>query len=84
MVEESVEEGAMVYTDQNVSYKGLTKKNYKHQAVNHSVGEYIKGQAHTNGVESIGLCSSVHMGVYHQMSPKHLQRYLVGRQRKTA
>ena len=77
MVEESVEEGAMVYTDQNVSYKGLTKKNYKHQAVNHSVGEYIKGQAHTNGVESFwSMLKRGHMGVYHKMSSKHLQRYI--------
>ena len=77
MVEESVEEGAMVYTDQNVSYKGLIKKNYKHEAVNHSVGEYIKGQAHTNGVESFwSMLKRGHMGVYHKMSSKHLQRYI--------
>ena len=77
MVQESVEEGAMVYTDQNVSYKGLTKKNYKHQAVNHSVGEYIKGQAHTNGVESFwAMLKRGHTGIYHKMSKKHLQRYI--------
>lgn len=39
----------MVYTDQNPE---LVKKNYRHEAANHGVGEYIKGQAHTNGVES--------------------------------
>ena len=33
MVQESVEEGAMVYTDQNASYKGLTKKNYKYEEI---------------------------------------------------
>ena len=52
MVQETVEEGSAVYTDQNPGYKGLKKKNYKHEGVNHSAGEYIKGQAHTNGVES--------------------------------
>ena len=67
----------MAYTDQNISYKGLTKKNYKHQAVNHSVGEYIKGQAHTNGVESFwSMLKRGHMGIYHKMSKKHLQRYI--------
>ena len=77
MVEESVEEGAMVYTDQNISYKGLAKKNYKHESVNHSAGEYIKGQAHTNGVESFwAMLKRGHAGVYHKMSPKHLQRYI--------
>ena len=77
MVQESVEEGAMVYTDQNRSYEGLVKKNYKHEAVNHSVGEYIKGQAHTNGVESFwSMLKRGHMGIYHKMSKKHLQRYI--------
>ena len=77
MVEESVEEGSTVYTDQNRGYIGLKKKNYKHQSVNHSVGEYIKGQAHTNGVESFwSMLKRGHMGVYHQMSSKHLQRYI--------
>ena len=77
IVQGSVEEGAMVYTDQNVSYKGLIKKNYKHESVNHSAGEYIKGQAHTNGVESFwAMLKRGHAGVYHKMSKKHLQRYI--------
>ena len=77
MVQETVEEGSMVYTDQNPGYKGLKKKNYRHESVNHSAGEYIKGQAHTNGVESFwAMLKRGHMGVYHQMSSKHLQRYI--------
>ena len=76
-VAETVAEGATVYTDQNPSYPGLVKKNYKHESVNHSVGEYIKGQAHTNGVESFwSMLKRGHMGVYHKMSKKHLQRYI--------
>ena len=51
IVQETVEEGVAVYTDQNRGYTGLKRKNYKHQSVNHGAGEYIKGQAHTNGVE---------------------------------
>ena len=77
MVQETVEEGSAVYTDQNPGYKGLKKKNYKHESVNHGAGEYIKGQAHTNGVESFwAMLKRGHMGVYHQMSSKHLQRYI--------
>ena len=76
-VMETVEEGAMVYTDQNQGYPGLVKKNYRHEAVNHSVGEYIRGQAHTNGIESFwSMLKRGHMGVYHYMSKKHLQRYV--------
>ena len=77
MVQETVEEGSTVYTDQNAGYKGLVKKNYKHQAVNHSMGEYIRGQAHTQGVESFwAMLKRGHAGVYHKMSKKHLQRYI--------
>ena len=77
MVQESVEEGSTVYTDQNAGYKGLAKKNYKHEAVNHSVGEYIRGKAHTNGVESFwSMLKRGHAGVYHKMSKKHLQTYI--------
>ena len=66
-----------MYTDQGRGYVGLKKKNYKHFPVNHSVGEYIKGQAHTNGVESFwSMLKRGYIGVYHQMSEKHLQRYV--------
>ena len=77
MVEGAVKEGSTVYTDQNAGYKGLAKKNYKHESVNHSVGEYIKDRAHTNGVESFwSMLKRGYVGVYHQMSEKHLQRYV--------
>ena len=77
MVQETIQEGSMVYTDQNAGYKGLVKKNYRHEAVNHGVGEYIKGQAHTNDVESFwSILKRGHMGVYHKMSRKHLQRHI--------
>ena len=67
----------MVYTDQNRGYKNIVKKNYRHASVNHSAGEYIKGMAHTNGVESFwSMLKRGHMGGYHQMSKKHLQRYI--------
>ena len=77
MIQESAEEGSMIYTDQNRGYKNIVKKNYRHASVNHSAGEYIKGMAHTNGVESFwSMLKRGHMGVYHQMSKKHLQRYI--------
>ena len=38
-----------VYTDEARAYEGL---NRPHKAVKHSVGEYVKEQAHTNGMES--------------------------------
>lgn len=43
----------------------------------HSRGEYVKGDAHTNTAEnSFSLLERVVIGTYHQLSIKHLQRYL--------
>ena len=41
--------GAMIYTDDAAAYTGLP---FKHESVKHSVGEYVDGMAHTNGIES--------------------------------
>ena len=46
-------------------------------AHNHNVAEYVRGMAHTNGIESIwATLKQAHGGVYHKMSPKHLHRYV--------
>ena len=72
-VSDRTEQDAMVYTDESASYKGLPH----HQAVKHSVGEYVDGQAHTNGLESFwSLMKRGYHGTYHHMSEKHLDRYV--------
>ena len=56
---------------------GLKDKGFKHESVNHGVGEYIRGKAHTNGIESFwSMLKRGYVGVYHSMSEKHLQRYV--------
>ena len=66
--------GAMVYTDDAGAYKGLS---FEHKSVKHSVGEYVDGMAHTNGIESFwSMLKRAHKGVYYKMSAKHLQRYV--------
>ena len=47
-VQDHVTAGAKVYTDEHRSYTGLAN----HETVKHSVGQYINGQIHTNGIES--------------------------------
>ena len=47
-VEANRADGATVYTDEHRGYKGLAD----HEAVKHSVGEFVNGLAHTQGVES--------------------------------
>ena len=67
--------GATVYTDDHVAYKGM--RGYRHEAVKHSVSEYVRDMAHTNGIESFwSMLKRGYHGTYHKMSPKHLQRYV--------
>ncbi len=74
-INENVERGSTVYTDSFRSYRHLA--GYQHETVNHSVGEYVKAQAHTNGIESFwALLKRGYYGIYHHMSPKHLHRYV--------
>ena len=66
--------GATVYTDEHRSYRGLP---FEHETIRHSVGEYVKDHAHTNGIESFwSMLKRAHKGTFHQLSAKHLQRYV--------
>ena len=49
------EETATVYSDDATAYHGIKRD---HGTVRHSVGEYVNGEAHTNGIEIFGACSS--------------------------
>jgi len=72
----NVTAGATFYTDEFRSYIGLTA-DYTHETVCHSIGEFVRGMAHTNGIESVwALLKRGFNGVYHKMSFKHLDRYL--------
>ena len=73
-VHRSTGTGAVVYTDDAAAYNGL---NRRHEAVRHSVGEYVRDMAHTNGIESHwATLKRGHDGVYHHFSPQHLNRYV--------
>jgi len=75
VIEENVTPGSTLYTDQWVGYRGL--RNYKRKVVNHSAKQYVRGDVHTNSIESFwALFKRGYHGVYHQMSKKHLQRYI--------
>ena len=43
--------GAKLYTDENPVYAGLPN----HEVCNHNWGQYVNGQAHTNGLEELRL-----------------------------
>ena len=73
-VRQNTEPTAQVYTDEAAAYVGIPRA---HEAVKHSVREYVRGQAHTNGIESFwSTFKRGYVGTFHQMSAKHLGRYV--------
>ena len=66
--------GATVYTDDATAYESLP---FNHATVKHSLCEYVKGDIHTNGIESLwSMLKRAHKGTFHKLSPKHLDRYI--------
>lgn len=72
-----VDVGTQLYTDDHMVFNGLDGLFYRHDTVNHAAGEFARGPVSTNSIESVWavLKRGLH-GVYHNVSPKHLQRYL--------
>ena len=50
---------------------------FEHESVRHSTGEYVRGMASTQGIESFwATLKRAHKGTFHKISPKHLNRYV--------
>lgn len=65
---------ATVYTDEGAAYQQLP---FRHETVNHSAGEYVRGQAHINGIESFwAMLKRGYQGTFHHFSFGHLDRYV--------
>ena len=72
---EHAQAGATVFTDDHSAYHGLP--GVSHETVSHGVSEYVRGMAHTNGVESFwSMLKRGLMGTYRMVSAKHLQAYV--------
>lgn len=70
-----VEKGSRVITDQYNAYFALPYR-FAHQKVNHSKDEFVRGDIHTNTVEGyFSLLKRGIIGIYHQVSVKHLDQY---------
>lgn len=75
IIENMVEKGAIVITDEWLAYKGLSK-DYQHKVLKHNEGEYVSNSFHTNSVEGFwSLLKRGIFGIYHSASPKHLNQY---------
>ena len=65
---------ATVYSDDSSAYDSLP---FDHETVKHSLSEYVRGDVHTNGIESLwSMLKRAHTGTFHKLSPKHLDRYV--------
>ncbi len=73
-VHHNTEPDDLVYTDEAKAYIGMR---LWHETVRHSVGEYVRDMAHTNGLKSFwAMLRLGHIGTYHKLSLKHLHRYV--------
>ena len=76
-IQKTVTKGSTLYTDDLGSYRGIERKSYQHQSVNHAANQYVNGMAHTNGIESVwAVLKRGLQGTFHQVSVKHLDRYV--------
>ena len=77
LIDSHVEKGATMVTDGYAMYAFLSKgSDFTHVIVDHKKGEYVKGGFHTNGIENFwSLLKRGIIGIFHQVSPWHLQRY---------
>ncbi|WP_462240665.1 IS1595 family transposase [Ferruginibacter sp.] len=76
IVQDQVEYGSTIYSDEWHAYRGLNRY-YDHAIVNHAARQYVDGEIHTNTIEGFwGQFKRSIIGIYHQVSPKHLQRYV--------
>jgi transposase-like protein len=75
-IKANVQAGATLYTDEHRAYSNLGYA-YVRDFIRHGLKEFSKGDCNTNGIESFwALFKRGYHGVYHQMSKKHLQRYV--------
>lgn len=67
----------LIITDEWQAYVGIGDKDTKHETVKHRQKEYVRGDIHTNTIESVwSLLKRSVAGSYHKISTKHLDAYL--------
>ena len=73
LVSRHVQFRAVHYTDDSSIYDVLPN----HKSVKHTLHEYVRGDVHTNGIESFwSMLKRAYAGTFHKLSEKHLHRYV--------
>lgn len=77
IIREHVSKDATIMTDQFPVYNGLDQEFAGHEVVDHGMGEYVNGDAHTNTLEGwFALLKRGVTGTFHHVSEQHLDRYV--------
>lgn len=76
IIEKHVAPGSTIHTDELAFYRGLDRKGYTYETVNHSWGQYVDGDCQVNSIEGYWsrLKQSIR-GTHVHVSGKHLSNY---------
>lgn len=77
LVMSNVDTTSVLMTDTANTYVKIGQNFAHHGVVDHGKKEYGRGAYYTNGIEGcFSLLDRMIIGIYHSVSPKHLQKYL--------
>jgi len=78
ILQAQLDRASSLMTDGEGQFRILGADYARHEVVDHGIGEYVRGEAHTNTVEGyFSILKRGINGVYHHVSQQHLKRYLV-------
>lgn len=76
VVRKNVDTRAILVTDEHNGYQGLDKEYNGHVTLNHSQFVFVQDGFSTNNIEGVfSQFKRMVIGIYHQISPYHLQAY---------
>ncbi|HBR56272.1 MAG TPA: IS1595 family transposase, partial [Blastocatellia bacterium] len=76
LVNQNIEYGSTVMTDDHGGYRNMSDEDYIHEIINHAC-EYVCGNVHTNSIENFwSLLKRSIKGTYVSVEPSHLQKYV--------
>jgi hypothetical protein len=66
-----------VFTDSAPGFAHLDEHFIRHEAVNHGLDEYVRGEVHTNTIENFwSVLKRMLSGTYISVDAKHLAKYV--------
>jgi len=76
VIEKIVKKRSLICSDEHSAYSKLKKYGYKHQTVNHSRGEYVRGNIHTQTLEGFWGLLKNYLKSKGGIRRKNMQRFV--------